>query len=167
MRKTLIALLLIVVTGALIMGTTVPVAAVDGTPDDISAEGPVDFAEEDETVDASDNITSVIVIQLNIQESQQVDVDPEDCQVAVQASEQTAEVGVEEDIDVAVVLQENVQISSQLAFVTGTDNASAEVCQEIIQINEQVADADADDDDLTVVVTQESEQLADQEIIEV
>lgn len=165
MRGRLGTIVVIVVSVALIAGVTAPVTALDGTSDDISAEEPIDYETDGAADDTPDNVDSVVVVQLNIQVDQQTDVNPEECQVTVQANEQTADVDLAGDTGVAVVVQENVQASSQLAIVTGTDGASAEVCQEIIQINEQSADVDADNGDHTIVVTQQSTQLGDQEVI--
>lgn len=106
-----------------------------------------------------------MLIQLNIQSDQQTDVDPEDCQVTVQVNEQDVDIAVEGDTGAVVVAQQNVQASSQLAIVRGTEATSTEVCQELIQINEQSANVDAEGEDLILVVTQESDQIADQQTV--
>lgn len=132
MRKTLGITFAIVVSVALITGATAPVAAVDGTSDDIVAEEPVQTAEENTAAEVPDDVVSVVLIQLNIQSDQQTDVDPEDCQVTVQVNEQDVDIAVEGDTGAVVVAQQNVQASSQLAIVRGTEATSTEVCQELI-----------------------------------
>lgn len=140
------------------IGAMAPAAAVD----DITDEAPGDPVEE--TEETPSDPASAVIVQLNIQVNQQVDVDPDACQVSVQANEQNADVSIEGDVGAVVVVQENVQVTTQI--IATTDAATTEQCQETIQVNQQTADANTEGD-IDASLSQASTQIVDQQMISV